>query len=224
MSEAAGAEVELVAPAAHAEFQYSGPEHEAETAQAGMWLFLATELLFFGGLFFLYLWLGRWHPQGFARAARETDLLIGTANTVVLLTASALYAVALHGAKRGRSRGAALACIGACLLGVAFAVLKGLEWMEDAHKDLLPGIRFGLHGTDEGGAQLFYILYYAGTGLHAVHLLIGVGLVGWIAWRAWRGEFRPGRTTAVEAVGLYWGFVDMMWLVLYPLIYLNWRT
>ena len=215
---------ELAAPAAHAEFQYSSPEHQADTAIAGMWLFLASEMLFFGGLVLVWLLLHRGHPAGFAMAAAHANLLIGSVNTALLLTASAAYALGVLGARRDRVEWVVPACLVTAALGVLFLGLKGLEWKLDLDEGLFPGAGFGLHGPDQGGAELFYSFYWVATVLHGVHMLIGVALVAWIAWRARRGEFFRSYNTPVEAVGLYWSFVDLAWIAMYSLIYVAGRA
>jgi cytochrome c oxidase subunit III len=211
---------ELVAPSAHAEFQYPSAAHQSKTAIAGMWLFLATELLFFGALFYLWMMLRRWHLDGFHKAAGDTDLLIGSINTVLLVTTSFVYAFGLEGAKAGENRRVLWSCAATGGIGVLFVGLKVFEWTEDVGKGAWPGQNFHADGPDIGGQHLFWLLYYAGTSLHLVHMVIGIGLVSWIAWRAHRLRFSPGYYTPVEAVGLYWSFVDLVWINLYPFIYL----
>ncbi|WP_028996616.1 cytochrome c oxidase subunit 3 [Azohydromonas australica] len=193
-----------------------------DTAQLGMWIFLATELLFFGGLFAAYTW-GRTHwSEGFSVASRHTHVVLGTLNTALLLSSSALVAVAAACAgeqRRRRATGWLLA--GAALLGGAFLALKGVEYAKEWHEGLFPGPGFAL--ARHAGAELFFMLYFVMTGLHALHLLIGVGLLGTFAWGAWRGSpwADAGR---VEVAGLYWHFVDIVWIVLYPLLYLAGRA
>ena len=211
---------EFVSPAAEAHFQYGSAEHQAKTSLAGMWLFLATELLFFGALFYLWLLLRFWHPDGFVAAAHDTDLLIGTINTVLLTTSSFLYWFALGEAKQGRGRQALIAIGITAAIGLAFLVLKGLEWGEDIGKGKLPGQSFVATGPDPGGQHLFWLLYYAGTGLHGLHMLAGLVLLAWIARRIWRDGIEARSATPVEAVGLYWSFVDVVWINLYPFIYI----
>lgn len=201
-------------------FQYASPTHMADTALAGMWLFLASETLFFGGLVFVWGAIGHVHRAGVALAVGHTNLVIGTANTVILLTSSAALTVGVLRARDGRNRVVLWACAATAGLGLLFLVLKGVEWALDIHEGLFPGPAFALGGPDAGGARLFYSFYFAATALHGVHMLIGLGLVAWIARRAHRREFSRAYSTPVEAVGLYWSFVDLVWLVLYPLIYL----
>ena len=222
------------AVAEHIEYQYSGMDHQSDTALSGMWLFLATELLFFGGLFLLYIVYRHFHPIGLAHASRESRLLIGTVNTVILLTSSAVFfhgynRVRLGDKRRGVSsrdsrsndnRALFRACVITAALGITFLALKGYEWKLDLDDNLFPGPGFSITGEDSGAAQLFWCFYFVGTGLHGIHMIVGVGLVGWIALCARRSRFSVGYCTPVEIVGLYWSFVDMVWLTLYPMIYL----
>lgn len=202
------------------QFQFSSARHQRATAIAGLWLFLATEVMFFGALLLGWIFCRHWQPAGFDAGARATDLAIGTANTVILLTSSFAYAVGLVAVEAGHPR-RLLACAAfTATLGLLFLLLKGLEWHEDFAKHLFPGGDFSIAGPAAGGAALFFVFYFVATGLHAVHMAIGVVLVCWIAYGAWRTPSAPGLALRAETVGLYWSFVDMVWLVLYPLIYL----
>jgi cytochrome c oxidase subunit 3 len=191
-------------------------EHDAMTAQLGMWVFLASEVLFFGGLFAAYAF-GRMHwPDGFAAASHETHVVLGTVNTALLLTSSAFVAQAV--ARPGR---AAWLLAVACALGLAFMAIKGIEYRQEGLEQLVPGAHFRLHGTP--GAELFFVLYFLVTGLHAVHLTVGIVLLGVFAWGSHRARpWAPARR--IEAAGLYWHFVDVVWIFLYPLIYLGGRA
>ncbi len=206
--------------AEHIEFQYAGMEHQTETALNGMWLFLATEVLFFGGLFLLYMIYRAEYPQAFALASQHTEVLIGTINTVLLLSSSAVFAWGLGQVRLGDNRRLFLACVVVGSLGVAFLLLKGWEWKSDLDKHLFPGPGFAITGPLSGGAQLFWIFYWVATALHGVHMIVGVGLVAWLGWTARQERYSPGYFTPAEVVGLYWSFVDMVWLCLYPMLYL----
>ena len=206
------------------EMQFSSPAHQAETALAGMWLFLATELLFFGGLFFIWLVYRHTHAVGFAAAAEHTSLLIGATNTIILLASSLAFTLGLLAARIGDYRALLRFSLVTAVLGLAFIGLKGLEWGQDFSEHLFPGPGFGITGADAGGAQLFYAFYFVATGLHAVHMLVGIALVLWIAWGAWHDRFGPAWHTPVEVVALYWSFVDLIWVVLFPLIYVSGRV
>ncbi|HEX4153849.1 MAG TPA: cytochrome c oxidase subunit 3 [Steroidobacteraceae bacterium] len=203
-------------------FQYAGPSHQAETAVAGMWLFLATEVLLFGGLILSWIYARHFNPLGFAAGARETELRVGTLNTAILISSSFTYALGLSFLRAGNSR-RLLHCLAlTLLLGAAFLALKfGLEWHDDFRNHLFPtDARFKIVGAENGGARLFFSFYFIGTALHGLHMTVGVALVIWIILRARRGEFSARYHTPVHLVGLYWSFVDIVWLALYPLIYL----
>jgi cytochrome c oxidase subunit 3 len=211
-------------PAPDTEFQYASVREQHDTAMAGMWLFLATETLFFGGLFLIWVYYRYLFPYGFALATEHTELSIGTVNSVLLITSSVTYACGVAAIRLGSRillfRFAAITVV----LGIAFMLLKALEWYLDIDEGLVPGQHFALIGPGTEGAQLFWIFYYIGTVLHAIHLLIGIGLVTWIALRARWGTVTRESHAAVEIVGLYWSFVDMVWLVLFPMIYLAGRA
>jgi cytochrome c oxidase subunit III len=207
---------------AHRTLQYSSWRHQADAALAGMWLFLGTEVLFFGTLFLTFLVCRHQHPAGFALAARQTDLASGIVNTVLLVSSGAVYAAGLLMIERRRRRGLLLALAVTAALASAFLVVKGFEWRADFARHLFPGASFGLQG--DGSAQIFYAFYFVATGVHGLHMLAGLGLLAWLARRARRGAFDRGWTTPVEVVGLYWSFVDMVWLILFPLIYLLGRA
>jgi cytochrome c oxidase subunit 3 len=195
---------------------------EDDTAQLGMWIFLATEVLFFGGLFAAYLY-GRTHwPPGFAAASRHTDVLLGTVNTALLLTSSALVALAMVCDEEAERRRWVSWLLGAsAALGLAFLVIKGIEYRQEWHEGLFPGPGFALAGTP--GAELFFMLYFVTTALHGLHLLIGIALLAVFAWGSARlAPWAPHRR--LEVAGLYWHFVDIVWIFLYPLLYLVSRT
>jgi cytochrome c oxidase subunit 3 len=203
--------------------QYETRAHEIETSLAGVWLFLASEVLFFGGVFLVWTYYQAMNPAGFAAASRETELAFGSVNTFILFTSSAIFATASRAARRGSQIGVLLATLIAGVLGALFLLLKFLEWHDDLEKHLFPGPGFSSKEAAEGGAQLFFTFYWVGTVLHGLHLTVGLGLLSWIFRRAWRGDFSGGRYLPVEAVALYWSFVDVIWLILYPLIYLSGR-
>lgn len=203
------------------EFQYSTARHQAETAVVGMWLFLATEVLFFGGLFLTWIYSRHWDALGFDFGARQTSLAIGTTNTVILITSSLVYSVGTAFINAGNSRKLILCCAIAWLLGAAFLALKfGIEWRDDLAKHLFPGASFGIQGAFRAGAQTFFVFYFFGTAIHGLHMVVGLVLVSWIMFRASRRDFSSSYFTPALVVGLYWSFVDMVWLILYPLIYL----
>jgi cytochrome c oxidase subunit 3 len=208
--------------AVHHDFQYESASYQSQTVVAGMWLFLATEVLLFGGMILTWIYSRHWNPLGFDAGARETNLAIGTLNTCVIVTSSFVYALGLLCIREGNSRRLIQCCMATLVLGLIFLALKfGVEWPEDFTEHLFPTTtHFKVTGPLGGGARLFFIFYFIGTALHGVHMLVGIGLLLWLIGRARRGEFSPGYHTPVTVVGLYWSFVDIVWLTLYPLIYL----
>jgi len=207
--------------APHHHFQYASPRHQADTAIAGMWLFLATEVLFFGGLVLAWMFCRHWQQAGFDAGGRETVIAIGTVNLVLLLTSSFVYSSGLAFIELDQPRRLLQCCLVTMGLGVAFLVLKAAEWLIDIHERLFPAMAdFRITGAEEGGARLFWSLYFVATSLHALHMLVGIAVVGWVAAQTRAGRFSSAWHTPVEVVGLYWSFVDIVWIVLYPLIYL----
>lgn len=202
-------------------FQYSTARHQAESAISGMWLFLATEVLFFGALVLTWIYSRHWNQAGFDAGAQQTNLTIGTINSVILLASSFIYSAGVAFIEAGNARRLVQCCAAAWLLGVVFLILKfGVEWRDDFAKHLFPGAAFAIQGPLGGGAQIFFEFYFLGTALHGLHMVGGLVLVGWIIWRTRHAEFSSTFYTPVIVVGLYWSFVDIVWIVLYPLIYL----
>jgi cytochrome c oxidase subunit III len=208
-----------VAP--HVHFQYADARHQAETAVSGMWLFLATEVLFFGGLILAWLFCRHWQQHGFDAGGRETLIAFGTTNLFLLITSSFVYSAGLAWIRLDQPRRLVQCCWLTAGLGVTFLILKCIEWYIDASEHLFPAASaFKIAGADAGGARLFWSFYFVATGLHALHMIVGVALVGWIALRASKRAFSADWHTPAEVVGLYWSFVDIVWIVLFPLIYL----
>jgi cytochrome c oxidase subunit 3 len=177
--------------------------------------------MFFGGALLTYAVYRSLYPDAFAAAARETDIVFGTLNTGLLLTSSLTIAVASAGARAGLRR-LTLACLAAtATLGLAVLVVKGFEYREDILKDLVPGPGFRLAAMPP--AQIFFAFYWLATGVHALHLGIGIGIVGVLLAQGWRGE-RPLASPFFEGAALYWHFVDLVWILLYPLLYLAGRS
>jgi cytochrome c oxidase subunit III len=202
-------------------WQYFDRQREAGTF--GTWVFLASEMLFFGALILTYTVCRIDHPGAFAAAARETNIWYGTINTAILLTSSLTMAMASQAAaSETRLRGLILWCLTAtAALGVAFLVVKGFEYKEDIEKHLVPGAHFALKQT---GAQLFYGLYWLITGVHAVHLTIGMVLIVRLTLLGYLNKVQLDANPEIEVTGLYWHLVDIIWIFLYPLIYLPGRA
>ena len=201
----------------------AGP-HRAQSMAFGMWVFLTTETLFFGVLFFAYLVMRLAHPAGFAAASRHTDMLMGTLNTAVLLASSVTMALAVEAATLGRARLASRLLAATLALGLLFLAVKGYEYRREYLEHLWPGAGFRFEGAHAAGAQTFFWLYFVMTGFHALHLAIGVALVGFMAWRVARNVVTAPSAAAIDNTGLYWHFVDIVWIFMYPALYLVSRS
>jgi cytochrome c oxidase subunit 3 len=197
---------------------------QRESASLGMWVFLVTEVMFFGGLFTAYVVYRAAAPRAFAAGSRELDILLGGINTAVLIGSSFTMALAVRGAQLGRRRELVgfLALTG--LLGLVFLGIKAVEYSAKFAHHLVPGPEFAWHGAAGRGVELFFSLYFAMTGLHALHMLIGVGVLAWLLPRARRGRYGPDYHHPIECFGLYWHFVDIVWIFLFPLLYLLGRN
>ncbi len=223
-----------------------GPHHEAlqhhfvslgqqkEAAALGMWVFIAQEVLFFGGLFAAYAIYRHAYPAAFSAGSHHLNWRIGFANTLVLIGSSLTMAMAVYSAAVGRKARIVGLLVATVLLGGVFLGVKYFEYSEKIapclgdgpHAGcLLPGERFDgqaihVEGAEAAHAQIFFSLYFAMTGLHALHMIVGIPIILTIAFLAWRGRFSPEYHTPVEIVGLYWHFVDIIWIFLFPLLYL----
>jgi cytochrome c oxidase subunit 3 len=199
--------------------QFDGPAQQRAAATLGMWIFLATETLFFGALFFGYAIARAGAPDAFAAASRHTNIVLGTANTAILLTSSFCMALAVRAAARRAREATARLLVATALLGLVFAAIKLTEYALDYREHLVPVVDFAFAPALARGAETFFWLYFTSTGLHLLHLSVGVGLVLYFAWRVHRG-IGANLDTRIEIAGLYWHFVDVIWIFLYPLLYL----
>ncbi len=186
----------------------------------GMWVFLATEILFFGGLFTAYLVYRMQYPDAFAGASQQLNIVLGGINTAVLITSSLTMVLAVRGAQMGRRRTQVVFLLLTIALGLVFLGIKGVEYASKFSEGLVPGAGFRYEGPSPLNAQLFFSLYFVMTGMHAVHMIIGIGVVTVLVVMASRGRFTRAYHTPVEVSGLYWHFVDIVWIFLFPLLYL----
>jgi len=200
--------------------QFDSLEQQKESSTLGMWFFLAQEMLFFGGLFVTYL-LFRWRdPTAFAAGSHELDILLGGFNTVVLIASSLTMAMAVHSAQTDKQRQLVGYLVATGALGLVFLVVKYFEYSAKWHHHLIPGAAFHFAEPIGGRAELFFSLYFAMTGMHALHMLVGLGLMAWLLRLNAAGRIWAQHHPAVEMVGLYWHFVDVVWIFLFPLLYL----
>jgi cytochrome c oxidase subunit 3 len=200
--------------------QFEDLDQQREVASLGMWLFLVTEVLFFGGLFLVYSIYRGWYPEAFAASSHELLVWAGTLNTVVLITSSLTMALAVHAAQTGHRRALIGLLLATMILGCAFLGVKAFEYRTEYLEHHIPGAAFQFEPEHFLHAQIFFSLYFIMTGLHALHMIIGVGLLAWLIVKAQKNEFSPAYNTPVDLVGLYWHFVDIIWIFLFPLLYL----
>jgi cytochrome c oxidase subunit 3 len=193
-------------------------DQRAIANQLGMWTLIATEVLFFGGLFTAYVIYRSSYPTAFAAGSHRLEFWSGTLNTAVLLTSSLCLAVGDVMIKRGRRRALQACLCGTALLGGLFLGIKFFEYYHMYRDQLVPSVDFHADGPPQ--MQLFFLLYFIMTGLHAVHMLIGLGALAWLGWLNGRERFSSTDHAPVVMVGLYWHFVDCVWVFLYPLLYL----
>lgn len=199
-------------------------EQQHEAGLLGMWTFLATEILFFGGLFGAYTVYRHAYFAAFVAGSKELDITLGTINTLVLICSSLTMALAVNAAQTGK-KSLAWLLIATMLLGAVFLGIKAVEWHHDYVLGMVPGIawspeRWQEEGVAQKEVQIFFLLYFCMTGLHALHMIVGFGLLGYLVFGARRNWFSPDYYNPVEIIGLYWHFVDIVWIFLFPLLYL----
>lgn len=197
-------------------------KQQRESAELGMWLFVATEIMFFGGLFLAYTIYRMQYPEAFAAGSLSMDWLLGTINTGVLLTSSLTMALAVRASERGEQRPLVLLLLATVVLGGIFLGIKGVEYAHKVHEHHIPflGLHFDWPSETRLGAITFFNLYFLMTGLHALHMIIGIVILLTLALAAGRGGLLRDRSITVYNFGLYWHFVDLVWVYLFPLFYL----
>ncbi len=200
---------------------FANDEQQLDASTIGMWVFLVTEIMFFGGLFLAYFAYRQAYPAAFASASNKTNLWLGAANTTVLICSSLTMAMAVHSASLGKRTLLVLFLILTLILGGVFLGVKAYEYHDKWVHHEVPGAHFDCEGCDDAGhAPLFFSLYFGMTGLHATHMLVGFVILSIIIVQASRGKFTAKWYTPVEMFGLYWHFVDIVWIFLFPLLYL----
>ena len=222
---------------------FESMEQQNETTSFGMWLFLLTEVMFFGGLFTAYLIYRNWYYPAFVAASHTLNIVEGSLNTLVLITSSFTMAMGVWCAETKRKNGLILSLVGTLILGLGFLGIKTDEYHEKYVKDHIPGHAFAGHAFDAAGfvhpvaedgkppekalapdmaahTEVYFSLYFAMTGMHELHMIIGIALLSGMLWKATRGGYMDGNIAFVENFGLYWHFVDIVWIFLFPLLYL----
>ena len=208
---------------------FAEPQQQRDASSLGMWAFLATEVMFFGGLFCAYLIYRLMYFGDFGAASKTLDVKLGATNTAVLICSSLTVVLAVWAAQTGRRMMLVGNLALTLILGLAFLGIKGIEYKEKFERHHVPGASFQFQEKIPGHpdqnanpqhAQIFFALYFVMTGLHALHMIVGAGLLLWLIKGSFAGRFTPQYNTPVEIVGLYWHFVDIVWIFLFPLLYL----
>jgi cytochrome c oxidase subunit 3 len=237
---------------AHAALQhhFENMEQQREAGTLGMWVFLVTEIMFFGGMFMAYILYRTYNAEAFAAASNRLNVTMGFANTIVLICSSLTMALAVYFSQIGKRKMIVIMLILTMILGTTFLVVKAFEYNDKYVKHEIPGRLFPNnpfkweeeHGGAAGEArnpqavptgqevkpdpnfvgsvEMFFFIYFAMTGLHALHMIIGLGMLIVLTFQAWRGKYSPAYHAPVELGGLYWHFVDIVWIFLFPLLYL----
>ena len=200
--------------------QFDDVDQQREAVWLGMWVFLITEIMFFGGLFTGYAVYRSAYTEAFAEASRHLDYRLGAINTAVLICSSLTMALAVQGAQLGRRKTLVACLLLTIVLGSLFLGIKAYEYSHKFEENLFPGRFFQFEGAHGRNAQLFFSFYFAMTGMHALHMVIGISILGALVWLSWRGRYSAEYNAPVELTGLYWHFVDIVWIFLFPLLYL----
>lgn len=196
-------------------------EQQLDASILGMWTFLVTEVLFFGGLFASYALYRHQYPEAFASTSHYMNVPLGGVNTAVLIGSSLTMALSVRSAQLGRKKHLIIFLLCTMFLGAVFLGIKAIEYHEKWVEHLVPGFGFEYYQPQYfHNAQILFFLYFAMTGMHALHMIIGLGLLATLVWMAMRNSFSTSYYTPVEIIGLYWHFVDVVWIFLFPLLYL----
>ena len=205
----------------HLQHHFENAEQQKDASTTGMWVFLVTEVMFFGGLFLAYMLYRGLYPAAFAAASNKTDLWLGAANTTVLICSSLTMALAVHAASQGKKNLIIVFLVLTLLLGGTFLGVKGVEYHDKYVHHEVPGANFQCEGcADAQHTSLFFACYFGMTGLHATHMIVGIFIIFFLIAKARKGAYTKEWYTPVEMFGLYWHFIDIVWIFLFPLLYL----
>jgi cytochrome c oxidase subunit III len=204
----------------HVAHHFDDADTQFEANRFGVWLFLVTEILLFGGLFLAFAVFRSWHLAAFVEAHHHLDKVMGAVNTVVLICSSLTMALAVRASQKSQRAAAAALLVATLLLAGTFLAIKGFEYHHKFVEGLLPGRYFTAQGFTHPAARIFFGIYFLMTGIHGLHVAIGMGLIGWILVRTLKRRFSSRYYSPVEGVGLYWHLVDLIWIYLFPLLYL----
>ena len=204
----------------HLQHHFTDEEQQRDSAKMGMWIFLLTEILLFGGLFVAYGIFRAWNPEMFYNAHKFLDVSLGTLNTIVLITSSLTMALAIRMMQVDNKGLTVLFLVLTLAFAFVFLVVKYLEYSHKIELGQLPGNLYTFTGVEGNNPHIFFSIYFMMTGLHGIHVLIGIIVISWILKRTLKNEFSSEYYTPIEMTGLYWHLVDMIWIFLFPLLYL----
>jgi cytochrome c oxidase subunit 3 len=205
---------------AYLQHHFADTEQQSESAKLGMWIFLLTEILLFGGLFCAYTIYRAWYPEMFFNAHKALNVTLGGINTVVLITSSVTMALAIRSMQHDRQKQTAALLLATLLLAAVFLVIKYFEYAHKFHLGQLPGRYYTYTGIPGNNPHVFFSIYFMMTGLHGIHVIGGMTVIGWMLRQTLKGRFSSQYYTPIEMTGLYWHLVDMIWIFLFPLLYL----
>lgn len=204
----------------HVAHHFAQSEQQFDAAKLGMWIFLATEILFFGGLFAAYIIYRAWYPELYILASTQLDTTMGAINTGVLILSSLTMALSIWAAQHNDKKKTTYFLIATIICAFVFMIIKYFEYEHKFHLGIFPGGYYTFDGIDHPKASIFFSIYYMMTGLHGIHVIIGIGLITWLVFKNNKGTFNSDYYTPIEIVGLYWHVVDIIWIFLFPLLYL----
>lgn len=204
----------------HVAHHFVSSEQQFETSKLGMWIFLITEILFFGGLFLAYIVYRAWYPDLYVMASTQLDTTFGAINTAVLILSSLTMALSIWAAQQNKQKLIIWNLLATIALASVFMIIKYFEYTHKFELGIFPGEYYTFTGIDHPKAHIFFSIYYMMTGLHGIHVIIGIGLITWLVIKTQKGAFSPEYYTPIEIIGLYWHLVDIIWIFLFPLLYL----
>ena len=204
----------------HLAHHFSDSEQQHESAKLGMWLFLLTEILLFGGVFVAYAVYRSWYPDMFINAHKELNVWLGGINTLVLITSSLTVALAIRCMQLNNKRGTLINLALTVILAGVFMVIKYFEYSHKFHVGQLPGNFYTFTGIEGTNPHVFFSIYFTLTGIHGFHVLVGMAVLSWMMLKTAKNEFSSEYYTPIEMSGLYWHLVDLVWIFLFPLLYL----
>ena len=204
----------------HLAHHFGEMEQQRESAKLGMWIFLLTEILLFGGLFAAYAIYRAWNPDMFYNAHKHLNIYLGSINTIVLISSSVTMALSIRSMQLNNKKRTVIFLVAALLMAAVFLVIKYFEYHHKFELGQLPGKYYTYTGIEGTNPHIFFSIYFMMTGLHGIHVIAGMGLITWMLRKTMKNTFSPEYYTPLEMTGLYWHLVDMIWIFLFPLLYL----